>query len=400
MSRSTRHRPRWGRKTIALVGCILVASAAIGGSQGPPPEGGSNGATPVAGGGAEASTGGPARRSFPTVLHSTPTAAFVDPSGEPLLLKGLNVMPIWSKDPGRTWPAGTYRRIRHTGFTVVRFVLHWDDFEPNRGDWDQVNLSTLDTAVGRAKAAGLYVILDEIHLVGPGGFDHVPRWARTGDSVTTVERNGGAYLRMLASRYRTERAVAAYDPVNEFHRWPIDQNGVLRAYDHLIRQIRSVDPERIILVEPSYGDTSVAGGLAEFSKLTDRRNVVWSIHDYFAGGDDDGYGADGRQVGSYAWNGTSGYPVPDLRALERHLLVHLEKARSARLPVWIGEFGIGEGAVNRDRWIDDQVRLFDKYGLGRAWWEYDGAGRFSATNRDGSWKPWVRRLVGTQSGIG
>jgi Cellulase (glycosyl hydrolase family 5) len=400
VSRSTRHRPHRGRKAIALVGCILAASAAIGGSQGPPPEGSSNGSTPVARGGAEASTGTPARRPFPTVLHSTPTAAFVDPSGEPLLLEGLNLMPIWSNDPGRTWPAGTYRRIRQAGFTVVRFVLYWDDFEPNRGDWNQVHLSTLDTAVRRAKAAGLYVILDEIHLVGPGGFDHVPPWARTGDSVITVERNGGAYLRMLASRYRAERAVAAYDPVNEFRRWPIDQNGVLRAYDHLIRQIRSVDPERIILVEPSYGDTSVAGGLAEFSNLTNRRNIVWSIHDYFAGGDDDGYGADGRQVGRYTWNGTSGYQVPDLSALERHLLVHLEKARSARLPVWIGEFGIGEGAVNRDRWIDDQVRLFDKYGLGRAWWEYDGAGRFSATNRDGSWKPWVRRLVGTQRRIG
>jgi Cellulase (glycosyl hydrolase family 5) len=282
----------------------------------------------------------------------------------------------------------------------VRFVLYWDDFEPNRGDWDQVNLSTLDTAVRRAKAAGLYVILDEIHLVGRGGFDHVPRWARIGDSVTTVERNGAAYLRMLASRYRAERAVAAYDPVNEFHRWPIDQDGVLRAYDYLIRQIRSVDPERIILVEPTYGDTSVAGGLADFSNLTDRRNVVWSIHDYFAGGDDDGYGADGGQVGTYTWNSTAGYPVPDPKALERHLLVHLAKARSARLPVWIGEFGIGERAVNRDRWIDDQVRLFDKYGLGRAWWEYDGAGPFSATKRDASWKPWVRRLVGTQSGVG
>jgi hypothetical protein len=46
------------------------------------------------------------------------------------------------------------------------------------------------------------------------------------------------------------------------------------------------------------------------------------------------------------------------------------------------------------------VRLFDKYGLGRAWWEYDGAGRFSATNRDGSWKPWVRRLVGTRRRTG
>jgi hypothetical protein len=391
MSPWTRHRTHWGRTTIAVVGWVLVASAAVGGCQGLPP---------VAGGGEEPSTGRPAGGSFPAVLHSTPTAAFVDPSGQPLLLEGLNVMPIWSNDPGRTWPAGTYRRIRDAGFTVVRFVLYWDDFEPNRGDWDQVHLATLDTAVGRAGAAGLYVILDEIHLVGPGGFDHVPRWARTGDSVTTVERNGAGYLRMLASRYRAERTVAAYDPVNEFHRWPIDQNGVLRAYDRLVRQIRSVDPERIILIEPAYGDTSVAGNLVDFSTLTDRRNLVWSIHDYFAGGDDDGYGADGGQVGTYTWNGTAGYPVPDPEALERHLLVHLEKARTAGLPMWIGEFGIGERTVNRDRWIADQVGLFDRYGLGRAWWEYHGASPFSATNRDASWKPWARRLLRTQGGSG
>jgi hypothetical protein len=338
-------------------------------------------------------SGRPGPSPFPARLHSTRTDAFVDPGGRPLRLVGLNVVPVWRHHQGRTWSLDSYRRMRAVGFNVVRLVLYWDDFEPRRGEWDQPSLSALDTAVARASAAGLYVMLDMIHLSGPGGLDHVPTWARTGDSVAAVEHNGAGYLGMLARRYRDEAAVAAYDPVNELHRWPLDQAAVLRAYRQVIGQIRAVDPERIILVQPAYGDTSVAGDLAQLSDLGGGGNLVWSLHDYFAGGDDDGYDRDGAQAGAYTWDGRTGYRVPDATALERHLLVHLETARAAGLPMWIGEFGIGEWAVNHDRWIQDQVRLFDRYGLGRAWWQYAGSGPFSVTNADGSWKPWIRALL-------
>jgi hypothetical protein len=365
-----------------LLGCALLLSAAVGGD---------DRVSPVMAGDQPSVRGRPAFGPFPTVLHSTRTDAFVDPRGRPLRLVGLNVVPVW-RDRGRTWSLESYRRIRAVGFNLVRLVLYWDDFEPRRGEWDRLSLRALDTAVDRARATGLYVILDMIHLTGPGGLDRVPTWARTGDSVASVEHNGAGYLRMLARRYRDEAAVAGYDPVNEFHRWPLDQDSVLRAYRHLIGQIRAVDSERIILVEPSYGDTSVAGSLAHLSSLGGGRNLVWSLHDYFAGGDDDGYDRDGGQAGAYTWDGRTGYQLSDPAALERHLLLHLEKARAAGLPVWIGEFGIGERARNRDRWIEDQIRLFDRYDLGRAWWQYAGSSAFSATNADESWKPWIRLL--------
>jgi hypothetical protein len=275
----------------------------------------------------------------------------------------------------------------------VRFVLYWSDFEPQRGAFDQRNLATLDTAIARAKAAGLWVILDEIHLWGPEGLKDVPAWARAGDSVSTVAANGAGYVRTLAARYRNEPAVAAYDPVNEPYRFPIDQNGVLRMYDGLIREIRSADPYKIVLVEPSYGDTSIAGRLADFGTLSDRRNVVWSLHDYFAGGEDDGYAPDGQQSGTYTWNGTTGYPAPNAAQLEAHLKVQLDKTADAWLPVWIGELGMGAGGANRDQWIAEQVALFDKYNLGFAWWEYHSTEAFSATTSNFSWAPWVGLLA-------
>jgi hypothetical protein len=45
--------------------------------------------------------------------------------------------------------------------------------------------------------------------------------------------------------------------------------------------------------------------------------------------------------------------------------VHVNAMRLRRDPDWIGECGIGAGAVGHDRWIDDQVALFRKYGSPR-----------------------------------
>jgi len=106
-----------------------------------------------------------------------------------------------------------------------------------------------------------------------------------------------------------------------------------------------------VLVEPSYGDTSIAPGIADLSLLSDRRNVVWSIHDFFAGGDDDGYTASGAQAGAYVGSGTTGYPTRSPAELERHLLVHLDRAREAGMPMWIGAFGIGDGVIGHDEFI-------------------------------------------------
>ena len=327
-------------------------------------------------------------------LHTTPGHAFVDAGGNAVQLRGLNLVPIWRGSPGRTWDQARYDQIAAKGFNVVRLVLYWSDFEPQPGAFDQTSLQTLDTAIARAKAAGLRVILDEIHIWGAnGGLQDVPAWARTGDSVDTVNANATGLVRMFAARYRDEQAVAAYDPVNEPHRFPVDANGVLRMYDGLIQQIRAVDPYKIILVEPSYGDSSALGSDVDFRLLSDRRNIVWAPHDYFAGGDATGYDAQGWQRGSYVWDGQTGYNAPNRGQLASHLEVQLDAAAGAALPVWIGEFGIAANAPNRDAWIADQVSLFREHGLGYSWWEYHTTDSFSATAADFSWQPWIDLLV-------
>lgn len=404
----------WVAAVVAALaaGVWLVAPAIVSGSRQDPcrpgskgcptgvPEGAGGVVQEGAGGGVQKGAGGcprsvaaPARPGALLVaLHSTPCQAFVTPSGVALRLRALNMIPVWRNRPGSTWAQWHYTQIADKGFNAVRFVLYWDVFEPSRGSFDQPSLATLDTAIARARAAGLYVILDGIHLWGRGGFNDVPRWAQTGDSVTSVQTNGGSYLKLLARRYRDDPAVAGLDLVSEFYRQPIDQNAVLRAYDRLIAQVRSVDPSKIVLIEPTYGDSSVAGSRANFSILTHRVNVVWSIHDFFAGGDGDGYAADGGQTGTYTWNGTTGYAHPDRDQLENHLLVNLRTLKHVGLPIWIGEFGIGAGTPNHDRWIADQVALFNKYDLGWSWWGYGTSAHFDVTSQDYSWRPWARLL--------
>lgn len=324
-------------------------------------------------------------------LHSSRTQPFLDQAQKPRHLRGVNVVPVWADNPGATWELDRYQQIAAKGFTVVRFVLYWDDIEATRGHFDATALATLDRAIANAKAAGLYVILDEIHLWGTGGFADVPRWARRGDALTSVVTNAEGYLRTLALRYREEPAVAAYDPVNEPRLLPLDQGRVLSAYARLITAIREVDSEKIVLVEPAHGDSLVSP--ADLSRLSGMRNVVWSPHLYYAGGDDDGYGEDGRQAGNYTWDGVSGYDPADQAALQRHLLVHLDAAGAAGIPVWVGEIGIGSGARNAGAWIVDMVALLGRYGVEFAWWEYHTANAFSATDAAFGWRPWVDVLV-------
>ena len=90
-------------------------------------------------------------------------------------------------------------------------------------------------------------------------------------------------------------------------------------YDSLIAQIRKVDRDKVVLVEPTYGDTSIEGDCADLANLTHRTNVAFSIHDYFAGGDDDGFGVGCRQVGDYAWEDHVGYRSADPAPLRAHL---------------------------------------------------------------------------------
>ena len=145
------------------------------------------------------------------------------------------------------------------------------------------------------------------------------------------------------------------------------------------------------MIEPSFGDSDLR--TANFDLLSDQRNLVLSVHDYYAGGAGDGYGPGLGQRGSYAWDGTSGYSSASKADLEAHMTAYLEPAYEAGLPVWVGELGIDPGAPNAEHWVRDKTALLEEYGLGFAWWVYRPGPGLDALESDLSLKPLVERAL-------
>lgn len=212
--------------------------------------------------------------------------------------------------------------------------------------------------------------------------------------MAAVTRNGLGFLQQIASRHRGDPAVAAYDPVNEPARWPADHKSVLADYTRIVNAIRAKDTATNIVIEPTYGDAKVPASAFSAFTLADRKNLVWSIHDYYVGGAGDGYRQDGIGQTPNTSDGDTGYNPAYKADLAAHLKVQLDTASRAGMPLWIGEVGIGSKAPGHDQFIKDKVALYRSRGLGYSWWEYFAKdGKFSLVDENDTWYPWVNLLT-------
>jgi hypothetical protein len=322
----------------------------------------------------------------PVRLHATSNHPFVDPQGREVVLRGFNTFPVWAdgNGPDLDW----YTMLGERGFNVVRFVMPWEWYEPRKGAFSEKHFRALDRAVAHARRAGLYVVMDTIHVDPWHG---TPAGASGSDRLDIIHRNARPYLRRLAVRYRDEPAVAAYDLINEPPMWPPDHRRIMRVYDSLIRAVRSGDRRKITMVSPLFGDAIIRR--EDFSPLSSRRNVVFTMHDYYSGAPSgNGYTVNGdKDKGSYDFRGL-GYPDRDPSVLEEHLLINLRTVRAARLPIWIGEFGMSDNVPHVAEWRRDKVALFKRYGLGYAWWMHGPRSPMHTLDGDYRLKNWVDDL--------
>ncbi len=334
---------------------------------------------------------------YPAKFHTRGLTDFVDTNGCALKVYGFNIFPVFSD--GNMNPEWYYTKIRDAGFNAVRFVIYWSDMEPSKGSYNETLLAKVDTAVGFARSNGLYVILDPIHLYQDTRF--IPAWARTGDSVESIEANGEPYTKFMASRYKNNNVVIAFDHVNEPYHWPIDVNRVLRMYNTLIQAVRSVGWDKPSMINATYGDSVMTG--ADHTLITDRSNVIFSWHDYYSGDDgaSNGYKADRSQyviynadgsAHNYTWDERPGGYYGAAAELEEHFLVNYNWARSAGLPFRVDEWGINPDGANSTRWIDDKVALYKKYGIGYTWWLMKQGEGLSTMDAAGNWRIPVDRL--------
>lgn len=335
---------------------------------------------------------------FPVPLRSEPpgsagdvSRAFVDPDGERVLLNGVNIFPVYPDPPRLAFRAADYRAIREKGFNVVRFLLPWAMYEKARGRFE--HLGKLDAAVRHARQAGLYVVMLNMIV---DQWNRPPAWAAGGDKLDRIERHGRAWTQELARRYEDEPAVAAYDLGAELP--SANQDRVLGLYERLIGWVREIDSDKILITTAGWGNSDMSRARVDPAPLGEHRNIIYSFHDYFAGDGNPhrasaGFNEHGMVGGYQVWDGISGYPDPgDKDDLAAHLEHHIAYARRANLPMWVAEYGIGPAAENAREWVSQKTKLYDRHGIGRAWWLYNCGDDFSLKDDSCNWR-WVADAI-------
>ena len=314
MTNLNRKTPFINLKTSLLSTCIIGLVACGGGS------GGSKSSTPASSSIASVAPSSSAASSSVapdegmTMLKTNGTQ-WVKASGTPILLKGTNlgnwlVQEFWMMGQGgngvhdqctleaklterfgydekerliklfrdnwikeRDWD-----QLQAFGFNVVRLPILWNVIE------DEKNPRTLradawhyiDWSIAEAKKRGIYVILD-LHgaLGGQTPNDHTGCSGQNKYWTNTEYQDRTKWLwEQIATRYKDEPAVAAYDPLNE--PWGSTAEDMAVRVEELYQTIRKIDDKHIVMLPSHYGNIEVYGDPAAKGMT----NVAFELHPY------------------------------------------------------------------------------------------------------------------------
>jgi endoglycosylceramidase len=132
---------------------------------------------------------------------STRCGQFVDADGRVVVLRGINarVRGVFDADlgPGKVplmnpIPELTdddLKQMRRIGFDLLRLPINWSAIEPEEGKYDDAYLTRIAEVVGRAKSAGVLVLVD-VHQDAYSkwiGQDGAPLWAIVPPPDTILE---------------------------------------------------------------------------------------------------------------------------------------------------------------------------------------------------------------------
>jgi endoglucanase len=283
-----------------LVGAALLAGCGGGGSSSPAPS--------------PAPAPAPAPADNLTLLK-TDGAKWVNASGTQVLLKGTNlgnwlVQEFWMMGQGGngvtdqctleaklterfgyeekerliklyrdSWiTERDWDQIKALGLNVVRLPILWsvieDEKKPRtlRADaWKY-----LDWSIAQAKQRGIYVILD-LHGAHGGQTpnDHTGCAGQNKYWTDTEAQERTKWLwQQIATKYKDEPVVAAYDPLNE--PWGSTAEAMVARVEDLYKAIRAIDDKHIVLLPSHYGSIDAYGNPTSKGFT----NVAFEIHPY------------------------------------------------------------------------------------------------------------------------
>lgn len=170
-----------------------------------------------------------------------------------------------------------FARIRAAGFNSVRLPILSSLVDEPATAFCRSGLAWIHTAVNLARANGLYVVLD-LHGA-PGGQSNADHTGQVNQNQLWYGwkniPNLEAVWKQLAAEFKGDIAVPMFDILNE----PMGAyNNAVQyiVFDRAIRSIRTVDPDKIVIVEDGYhglGDSPNPDGPGWTS-------VAYSVHQY------------------------------------------------------------------------------------------------------------------------
>ncbi|WP_433170309.1 glycoside hydrolase family 5 protein [Actinoallomurus sp. CA-150999] len=261
------------------------------------------------------------------------------------------------------------RFLAAAGLNAVRIPIHYHHFEDDARPFEikEEGFRHLDRVIDLCGRQGIYSVID-LHAL-PGWQNQ--RWHSDNPThLATFWQHRHFQDRVvrlweaIADRYKDDRWVAGYNPVNE----PADESRQVVGpfYRRLVEAIRAVDPHHTLFLDGNTYSTEF-----DVFDVFDEppANTVYVCHDYAMAGLAYGGPYPGRTRG--VWQ--------DRDVLEKKFLQRTEFARELDSPIWVGEFGpiySGDPAVDeqRGRILADQLDIYRRYEASWSLWTYKDIG--------------------------
>lgn len=182
--------------------------------------------------------------------------------------------------------ASDIKKVAKLGANCVRIPLRYKYLLSKENCKGDIDFNRLDYIIEKCKKAGLYVILD---LHSAPGFQNTDSACGKDDKSVLFDsskdgfdaRNATVRLwAQIASHYKDEPAVAAYDllnrPLNGIAQWEEKLDTLHKFYRRLLKAIRTVDEKHIIILEAAGAPDTLPD-----SEKFKGENIAYGLYSHF-----------------------------------------------------------------------------------------------------------------------
>jgi endoglucanase len=294
----------------------------------------------------------------------SPDTSWTDPepfASNRLLGRGMNLGNALDAPEEGAWgvtlKSEYFQAIKDAGFNSVRIPIRWSAHAQTESPYaiSPAFFRRVDWAIDQALSRNLSAVINVHHYV-----------QMNEDPVGNASRLL-ALWKQIAARYRDRPKTLFFELFNEPQDKLTDQRWD-EIFPELLHEIRDNDPMRIVIIGPSYWNSLDHLPLLHLPQ-NDRRLIV-TFHYYkplrFT------HQAQGWMPNSMAWKGTGWGTPQDRNDLHEDFANAAAWADQNHRPLYLGEFGVSEGADGETRasWTRAVAREAEQLGFSWAYWQF------------------------------